>query len=222
MKSLYGDRETVGSIYLDAQKNSTQGLVLMDLNEEILDGLVQDLNEAIESDPFDGRPFYINIVEQRDLQMNKAIKRRIFKTLYRPYPEDNTLCFYVEPRENNLYYCWDLPHHSECYNIISNEHLYDPEYVDMIKQYSRNDLRNFGFIKVSMNSPQVEGYDEKTINAYREAWWNFLKDQRMDEKSLESEKRVGYFWIPNKKFKDKRIDNKPKISLVGVDGIAVN
>lgn len=217
MQSKYQRRDTVGTIYNKAQKNSVSGLVVQDIGTEMVKSLIDDLNQAIESNPFEGRSFYINVVEERDLQMKNAIKRRLFLTKYRPYPEDNTLVFHVEPKSGRVMYCWDIPHHSEFPNILSNEELYDKEYISDIKRWLRNDLSSFGFIKVSMGSHHVEGYDEKTINAYREAYYNYSKSIGVDEKSLETEKKCGFFWIPNKFVKDKEIDSfGPKISLFGL------
>lgn len=215
MKSQYGDRDTVGTQYLKAQQNHTEGLLVGDVGDSMLGGLVDDINETIASDPFEGRPFYINVVEERDLQMKNTFKRRLFKSHYRPYPEDNTLVFYAVPKNPSIHYCWDLPHHSELPNILINSFLYDHEYIQMIKQWLNNDLVNFGFIKVSMNSSQVEGYDEKIINSYRDAYVNYCKTIEMDEKAVETERKIGYFWIPNKLFKDKDMNNKnAKIALI--------
>ncbi len=147
MKSQYGNRDTVGTTYLEAQKNSVKGLVVQDIGTEMTKGLVDDLNDAIQSNPFEGRPFFLNVVEERDLQMKNAIKRRIFTTIYRPYPEDNTLVFYVNPKENKVCCCWDIPHHSEMWNILSNFSQYDGKYIQMIHEWQMNDLTNFGFEK---------------------------------------------------------------------------
>ena len=147
MKSEYGDRDTVGTTYLEAQNNSCDGLVVQDIGTEMSYSLVEDLNEAIQSNPFEGRPFYINVVEERDLQMKNAFKRRIFTSVYRPYPEDNTLVFYVHPKENKVCYCWDVPHHSEMFNILSNWMEYDFTYIQRIREWQNNDLTNFGFEK---------------------------------------------------------------------------
>lgn len=218
MKSLYGDRETHGTTYLEAQKNSVEGLTIGDIGREMVGGLVDDLNDAFAANPFEGRPFYVNVVEERDLQMKNALKRRPHMTLYRPYPEDNTLVFHVEPRAERVTYCWDLPHHSEFYNILSNEGLYDAEYVRNIRDWASGDLTNFGFIKVSMSSSQVEGYDEKVVIAYKKAYLGYCETLQMDKKAIEREKKLGFFWIPNKFKKDKNVtENKaPKVSLVGV------
>ena len=147
MKSQYGDRDTVGTIYTDAQKYNAAGLVIGDIGSELLDSLIDDLNDCIKSDPFEGRPFFITVVEERDLQMKNAIKRRLFTSIYRPHPEDNTLVFYVEPKSNKVCYCWDLPHHSEMWNILANWMQYDGNYIQMIREWQNNDLINFGFQK---------------------------------------------------------------------------
>jgi len=215
MKSSYGDRDTVGTQYIKAQGNSTQGLVLADIGTEMCRGLVDDINEVIGTNPFQGKDFYINIVEERDLQMKNALKRRMFVTKYRPYPEDNTLVFKIIPKESRILYCWDVPHHSELPNILSNEYLYGQEYIQRLKEWLKNDLSNFGFIKVNMNSSQVEGYEESQINTYRQAYYNMLKSRGMDDKSLSVEKHWGYFWIPNKFHKDQDLEKpQPKSSLI--------
>lgn len=112
--------------------------------------LIDDINDSIKSDPFEGRPFFITVHEKRDLQMPNQFLRRLITTIYRPYPENNTLVFSVNPQDNEVLYCWDLPHHSEMWNILSNTHLYDPEYIKRIREWQNNDLTNFGFVKDPM------------------------------------------------------------------------
>lgn len=153
MKSEYQDRDTVGTIYLEAQKNSVEGLTIGDINDEMVHGLVDDLNDSIQSNPFEGRPFYINVVESRDLQMKNVINRDRYRTIYRPYPEDNTFVFYIEPESNKVCYCWDIPHHSEMWNILSNSSLYPAEYIQRINEWQNNDLTNFGFRETSICMP---------------------------------------------------------------------
>lgn len=214
LKSTYDDRDTVGSTYIKAQKNKTAGLTIGEINDEMVKSLLEDIEGCMNRNPFEDRPFYINIVEERDLQMPNTFKRRIFETLYLPYPEDNTLVFYIKPKSGDIFYCWDLPHHSEIPNIITNEHLYDNEYIKSITAWMRNDLENFGFIKVSMDSSQVEGYEEKTINAYRAAYHSHCEMMGMDRKSLEVEKKLGFFWIPNKFWKPKCLtSDNPKVFI---------
>jgi hypothetical protein len=210
MKSNYGNRDTVGTTYLNAQKDSSDGYLLQDFTSEMVHGLVDDINETIRSDPFKGNSFYISVVEERDLQMKNAIKRRLFVTQYQPYPEDNTLVFFVDVKLNEVSFCWDLPHHSELPNILSNEYLYDHGYVARIKEWLKNDLSNFGFVKVSMGSPHVEGYDEKMIVAYKQAYENYCRTLQMDEKSIENEMKFGFFWIPNKFAKFQKIEQQKR------------
>lgn len=215
MKSQYGDRKIVGTQYLDAQKNSVEGLTIGDIGRDMLNGLVEDLNDAFKANPFEGRPYYVNVVEERDLQMKNALKRRPHLTLYRPYPEDNTLVFHVIPNEEKVFYCWDIPHHSEFMNVLSNASLYDAEYVRNIRNWVNGELSSFGFIKVGMSSNQVEGYDEKVITSYKECYYKYCKSVQMDEKAVETEKVLGFFWIPNKFAQDKECKKaESKISLI--------
>ena len=206
MKSNYGDRDTVGTQYIEAQKSPQ--LTLGEINSCMVSSLVEDLNKTIESNPFQGRPFYINVVEERDLQMPNSFKRRMFVSIYRPYPEDNTLVFHVDHKANEVTFCWDLPHHSELLNIMSNAYLYDFEYIQQIQRWLKNDLSGFGFVKVHIDNSSIEGYKAKTVNAYREAYLNQCKNSGMNEKQIESERRLGFFWLPSLKFKDQSL--KPK------------
>lgn len=112
--------------------------------------LVDDLNETIASNPFEGRPFYITIYEKKDLQMKRSILRRLYKTLYRPYPEDDTVVFYVEPNSNTVKFCWCLPHHSEMDNMISNSGLYDFNMINDIKAWKAMDMEYFGFHSIHL------------------------------------------------------------------------
>ena len=214
MKSQYGERETVGSIYTEAQKADTRGLFISDIGNDMSKGLVEDLNETFKSNPFEGRPFYVNVIEERDLQMKNALKRRPHVSLYRPYPEDNTLVFHCDPRSETIRFCWDVPHHSEFMNILSNSLLYPQEYIKRIKDWCNNDLSSFGFIKVSMSSSQVEGYEEKIINMYKQNYINYCESIQMDKKAIETEKKLGFFWIPNKYVKDLDVtERKPSIIM---------
>ncbi len=218
MKSQYGDRETVGTTYVKSQNKSAEGLEVGDFGPDMVGGLVEDLNDTFQSNPFEGRSFYVNVVEERDLQMKNALKRVPHKTLYRPYPEDNTLVFHVDLKSNRVFYCWDLPHHSEYFNILRGETLYDPEYVKNIRDFASGNLVNFGFMKVTSSGYQVEGYSEDTIRLYRECYYNYCKFLQMDEKSLDAERRFGFFWIPNKFKKDKDITegNQRKFISIGI------
>lgn len=202
MKSQYADRDTVGTIYLKAQKTGFKGLLTGDVNSEMVPDFVKDMNRAIYSNPFEGKPFYINITEKRDAQMQNAFRRKIIKTLYRPFPEFSTYALYTKPREERTFYCWDLPHHTEMINVLSEPHKYDRKYVLDIMNWKNNELAGFGFLKVSMSSRHVEGYDKKVINSYKKHYSHFCKYVGMDEKAVETEKRYGFFWIPNKNFKD--------------------
>jgi len=212
MKSEFRDGDTVGTTYRNAQKESAKGLLVGDINTGMVNSLVEDLNNSFESDPFEGRPFYVNVVEQRDLIMKNAIKRRMIKSLYRPFPEGNTLVFHVTPKTNEILYCWDLPHHSELPNILIHAHLYDHDYITNIQSWKRGGFEPFGFMKVSIDRAQIEGYDEKKIDSYRKAYLDFCAAKGMSEKSVAIEKQLGFFWIPNRFHQDKEL--KSKFSLI--------
>src|SRR4029077_7012093 len=93
------NRKTVGAIYRDAAATAKEGdyVEAGDLSRELMTSLVVDLNECISSKPYGNKPFYISIHESKDLMMPRAIKRRMITTKYRPFPEDDTVVFYVEP-----------------------------------------------------------------------------------------------------------------------------
>lgn len=141
-------RKTVGAIYRDAALNNTDEYVTNgDLTNELMSSLVTDLNETIESKPYGDKPFYICVHEKKDLQMPRCILRRMITTLYRPYPEDDTLVFSVNPVSNEILFCWCLPHWSEMDNVLANPNLHDKNYVAEIKAWKNIDLYHFGFVK---------------------------------------------------------------------------
>lgn len=141
-------RDTVGKIYVDAAKNNTDPFVEAgDLTNELMKSLVDDLNDNIKSDPFNGRAFYVTVIERKDLLMPRAINRELRNTLYRPWPEDDTVVFRVFPNSNVIKFCWCLPHHTEMDNILLNKHLYNSQMVNDIKAFKDFDLLHFGFVK---------------------------------------------------------------------------
>lgn len=148
VSSFDPNRLTVGAQYLAIQKQGADSVLNGDLTHELTKSLVDDLNDTITSNPFNDRPFYILVHETKDLQMKRAIKRRILKQLYRPYPEDDTLVYYVDPKACITKFCWCLPHSTEMDNILKNRHLYHPDYIQDILAWKLNFLEWFGF---SMN-----------------------------------------------------------------------
>jgi hypothetical protein len=141
-------RNTVGSIYRDAQINGEKGVVIGDVAHEIKKDLVKDINEAIEqgTKEMGGKPFYLAIYEKYDLMLKKGLVRIRKITKYRPYPEQDMMLFHVYPNEE-VYFCWELPHRSQMLNILMNPGLYDQNQVDLVKRWENMQLEYFGFTK---------------------------------------------------------------------------
>ena len=157
-------RKTVGAIYRDAQLNNKEKYVTNgDLTNELMSSLVEDLNGTIQSDPFDGRPFYITVHESKDLQMPRLIRRRLLTSVYRPYPEDDTVVFFVDPETCDVRFCWCLPHWSEMDNMLANENLFDPKLLETLRAWKRFDLHFFGFTKAPTGKwiPNEHWVDQK-------------------------------------------------------------
>jgi hypothetical protein len=148
-KSVFDpNRNTVGSIYRDAQIHGERGVVIGDVNHEITKDLVNDINEAIVegTKEMDGKPFYLAIYEKYDMMLKRGLVRIRKITKYRPYPEQDTMVFHVFPG-GDVYFCWELPHRTQMMNILMNPGLYEPERVDMIKRWENLQLEYFGFAK---------------------------------------------------------------------------
>lgn len=161
-------RKTVGAIYREAQLAPHDDYVVNgDLTHELTKSLVDDLNDTIASNPYEGKPFYITIHESKDLLMKRCIKRRMITTKYRPYPEDDTLVFFVKDiPTNDVRFCWCLPHHTEMTNILMNFNLYEPEYVQQIRSWKMYDLHPFGFMKtVDGNWTTNPHYEDQKLGA---------------------------------------------------------
>lgn len=149
-------RKTVGAIYRDAQLNNKEDKIEVgDMARELTSSLVSDLNDAIQNDPFQGRCFYITVHESRDLQMKNMFKRRMLFSAYRPYPEDDTVVFWIDPKSCQVKFCWCLPHWSEIDNILNNAWMWETsdwgkEYLAELRAWKRVDLFHFGFKKGEM------------------------------------------------------------------------
>ncbi len=142
-------RDTVGAIYRDAQiNNRIEKIECGDMTREIMKSMVDDLNEAIQDGmkEFEGKEFYITVHEKKDLQMPSCLLRRMIKSLYRPWPEDDTLVFYIGPT-GDVRFCWCLPHAAEMDNMLNSRDLYDPDMINQIKAWKAVDLHSFGFVK---------------------------------------------------------------------------
>lgn len=150
-------RKTVGRIYREAAQSNTDAFVTNgDLTRELSTSLVDDLNETIASNPFDSKPFYIAVYEKKDLQMKRSILRRLYVSKYRPYPEDDTIVFYVEPKTNKVKFCWCLPHHTEMDNMLMNFSLYEPDMINDIRAWKETNLKHFGFDLIPVVKDGIE------------------------------------------------------------------
>ncbi len=148
-------RKTVGAIYKEIQENSKRDFVTVgDMTNEVMSSLVEDINETVidGTKEFGGEIFYITVHEKKDLQMKTCLLRRMIKTSYRPYPEDDTLVFKVIPSASQVKFCWCLPHHTEMDNVLDNSNLYETDYVNEIMAWKRLDLYHFGFVKDPMGN----------------------------------------------------------------------
>src|SRR5258708_1976089 len=147
-------RDTVGKIYRDVNLNNHETFIECgDMSRELTTSLVVDINDALRN--FDmgigisadkiGKPYWMMIHEKKDLQMKTAVLRRMLYFGYRPYPEDDTVVFFKNPKKQDLRFCWCLPHWSEMDNILANPDQFDPEFVYQIKSWKNYDLTPFGF-----------------------------------------------------------------------------
>lgn len=156
-KSKYADRDTVGTIAQLAAK-SNERVQVGDMARAMMPQLVDDLNDAITSNPFDDRPFYIIIHEKKDLLLKNTILRRVLKQEYRPYPEPATQVFWTDPKSQETLFCWCLPHTSEMPNILENASQYSKEYLKDIIAYQKERLDHFGFYKAGETEDKTPIY----------------------------------------------------------------
>ena|ERR1019366_9145688 len=142
-------RKTVGAIYREAQFSGEKQIITGDMNYEMRKSLVEDLNDTIiqGSTEMGGIPFYITVHEKRDLQMKNCFLRRMIKTKYRPYPEDDTLVFRVIPYTNDVFFCWELPHRTNMLNMLACPDLYPHEQLQKYRRWEAMALEDFGFMK---------------------------------------------------------------------------
>lgn len=157
LKSVYADRDTVGAIAIKAAQ-LRERVQVGDMARELMPQLVDDLNEAIASNPFDDRPFYIVIHEKKDLLLKNMIPRRVIRQEYRPYPEENTQVYWTNPKTQETLFCWCLPHRTEFPNILENASKYCKEYIKDIYAYCVERMDNFGFYKHGVNEKGVPIY----------------------------------------------------------------
>jgi hypothetical protein len=147
-KSQYDpSRDTVGKIYRDAQmQNSHEDAIeIGDMGRELTRDLVDDINDALEEFDKKEKPYYLMVHEKKDLQMKSALARRMIYFGYRPWPEDDTIVFWKDPKVQELRFCWALPHWSEMDLILMNEDQFDKSFISQIKAWREVNLRPFGF-----------------------------------------------------------------------------
>lgn len=143
-------RNTVGSIYNEISKNSVDQYVTAgDMSHELMKSFTEDLNDTIASNPFGEDEFYITVYEKKDLQMKRSILRRLYVSKYRPYPEDDTVVFHVDPKSHKVKFCWCLPHSTQMDNILMTAICYSKDFIDDIIAWKcpnyRACLKHFGF-----------------------------------------------------------------------------
>jgi len=167
-KSLYDQsRDTVGKIYRDANLNNHEDFIeIGDMSRELATSLVEDINDSIKNFDLKGKPYWLMVHESKDLQMKTALRRRILYFGYRPWPEDDTVVFWKNPKTQDLRFCWCLPHWSEMDNVLANPDNYEDEYVYQIAMWKKFDLTPFGFYYHTQEKwiPDPKFRDKKLID----------------------------------------------------------
>mgnify|MGYP001565764803 CR=1 FL=1 len=166
-KSAYGDRDTVGTIALDAALHGERGVCAGDMGHELMPGLVEDLNNVIASDPYNGNEFYITIHETKDAQIPNLIRRRMVTSLYRPFPEVNTSVWRTNPKAQKTWFCWSLPHWSIFEQCLVNPEHYGEEQIADIKAFKTEQNEHFGFAKVGKGWLPKEGFQDRDLDGYK-------------------------------------------------------
>lgn len=156
-KSVYADRETVGAIAQKAARLN-ESVCVGDMSHEFMPQLVDDLNEAIQSNPFDDRPFYIVVHEKKDLQLKNVILRRMVKMEQRPYPECSTSVFWTDPKTHETRFCWSLPHTSNFQQYLENASHYHKDQIKDIIAYNLERMKHFGFYKLGVSVTGIDVY----------------------------------------------------------------
>ena len=149
-------RETLGKIYTDMVQNGPKDRVEVgDMRNELMSSLVEDLNDELNDlakdkdfEKFEGKPYYVRVYEKRDYIMQDVFRRNIYRTLYRPYPESDSLVFWRSADRNTIKMCWMLPEKFVMDNMIEAEHLFfdRQDEVRLAKAWLNFDLHPFGFI----------------------------------------------------------------------------
>lgn len=149
-QSSYADRDTIGTIALKA-RGENERVAVGDMAHEFMPQLVDDLNESIRSDPFEGRPFYIIVHEKKDAQLTNVILRRMIVQEFRPYPEPNTSVWWTNPKTQETRFCWSLPHQTTFTQYLENASRYAKEQIKDILAYQMERMEHFGFYKHGTN-----------------------------------------------------------------------
>lgn len=150
-------RETLGKIYTDMVQNGPKDRVEVgDMRNELMSSLVEDLNEelnGLSQDPnfsqFENKPYYVRVYEKRDYIMQDVFRRNLYRTLYRPYPEPDSLVFWRSADRNFIKLCWSLPERFVMRNMLESPQLFwdRAEELRMIQAWENFELQHFGFIK---------------------------------------------------------------------------
>lgn len=161
-------RKTVGAIYREAQmSHDGSDIIVGDMTNEMTKSFIEDLNDALKANPFQDKPYFIMFHEKKDLQMKSALLRRVLFFKFRPWPEDDTVVFWTNPKTGEVRFCWCLPHWSEMDNILTNESLFDKELVFQIKAWKRFELEQFGFMKNEWGNWTANPYfQDKPLESY--------------------------------------------------------
>lgn len=166
-KSLYDDRDTVGTQALDAMLTGERGVCVGDMGHELVNSLVDDLNITIASNPYNGAEFYITVHETKDAQFTNMIKRRMVTSTYRPFPEPNTSVWRTDPKSNKTWFCWSLPHWSVFEQCLVNPDYYTEEQLEDIKAFKAFKNERFGFINGELGWFPNPKHVDRDLESYR-------------------------------------------------------
>lgn len=141
-------RLNVGAIYRNALINGERNVTSGDVNYDMRLDLCKDINKIISearTGEMKNKKFYLAFYEKADLMLKRALVRTPRISIYRPYPEANSMVFKSLPEDT--YFCWEIPERHHMINELNCPDIYPAERLMKWRRWENMQLEYFGFKK---------------------------------------------------------------------------
>jgi len=139
MKSIFEDRETVGTMLLNTHDEHMKNdkLEIGEVGEELGKAYMKGIHDNMEENNGIADKYYILVRVKKDPMTQRIIQQEYYSYSFLPPMEHNTDVWFVDFMEQKLEVLWSLPHISQFNEILKNKESFHKDVIRWMLTYKK-------------------------------------------------------------------------------------